>query len=78
MNITKTAINNKPLFTALVIAAIFMGIAGYNSMSRDDMPPFLIRAVSVVTTFSGASPARVEELVTDKIEKIIQEIPEVD
>ncbi len=78
MNITKIAINNKPLFAALVVAAVLMGITDYNSMSRDDMPPFLIRAASVVTTFPGASPARVEELVTDKIEKIIQEIPEVD
>lgn len=42
------------------------------------MPPFLIRFATVVSQFPGASPERVEMLVTDKIEKVIQEIPEVD
>ena len=30
------------------------------------------------TIFPGASPERVEQLVTDKLEKAIQEIPELD
>jgi len=42
------------------------------------MPPFLIRVVSIVTSFPGASPERVENLVSDRIEKVAQEIAEVD
>ena len=42
------------------------------------MPPFLIRYMSVVTTYSGASPERMEKLITDRIEKAVQEVPEVD
>ena len=37
------------------------------------MPPFTIRVCTVVTQFPGASPERVEELITDKIEKVAQE-----
>jgi multidrug efflux pump subunit AcrB len=55
-----------------------MGILIFTQMPRDDMPPFLIRYVSIVSIFPGASPERVEMLVTDKIEKVVQEIPEVD
>ena len=49
----------------------------YQSLSRDSMPPYTVRVASVVTRFPGASPERVEQLVTDKIEKIAQELPEL-
>ena len=32
----------------------------------------------MTTVFPGASPERVEQLVTDKIEKVVQEMPELD
>ncbi|NRA48536.1 MAG: efflux RND transporter permease subunit, partial [Phaeodactylibacter sp.] len=44
---------------------------------RDAMPPYTIRVCSIVTQFPGAAPERVEALVTDKIEQVIQEIPEL-
>lgn len=78
MNITKLAIKNNVVTFVLLGVMILAGISSFNQMSRDDMPPFLIRAVSIVTSFPGASPERVEQLVTDKIEKKVQEIPEID
>ena len=50
----------------------------YQRSPRDYDPGFIIRAAQVVTYFPGASPERVELLVTDKLEKAIQEIPELD
>ena len=41
-------------------------------------PGFIIRVAQVMTFFPGASPERVEQLVTDKLEKTIQEMPELD
>ncbi len=77
MNITKTALSYNQV-TFLIIGIItILGLAGYSQLSRDAMPPYTIRACSIVTTFPGASPDRVETLVTDKIEKVIQEIPEL-
>ena len=78
MNITSLAIENKVLFLSLLFICIFSGITTFNDMPRDDMPPFLIRVINVVSTFPGAGPERVELLVTDPIEKVIQEIPEID
>ena len=49
----------------------------YSGLSRDSMPPFTIRVASVVSVFPGASPERVEQLVSDKIEKLAQELPEL-
>ena len=41
-------------------------------------PGFIIRTATVVTYFPGASAKRVEQLVTDKLEKQIQEMSEID
>ncbi|GAA3604526.1 efflux RND transporter permease subunit VmeI [Flavivirga amylovorans] len=54
-----------------------MGIIIYSSLSRDSMPPYTVRVANIVTEFPGASPDRVELLVTDKVEKISQELPEL-
>ena len=78
MNLTRLAINNKSLFFSILVVFLFLGTSTFDDMPRDDMPPFLIRAVSIVSNFPGASPERVELLVSDAIEKVVQEIPEVD
>jgi len=77
MNITKLAIDNSRVTWMLVAMVVVMGLGGYASLSRNAMPPFTIRVASIVTTFPGAAPERVEELVTERMERIAQELPEM-
>jgi multidrug efflux pump subunit AcrB len=77
MNLTKTAIEYNRVTIMVFIVIALMGLLGYNQLARDSMPPFTIRVCTVVTQFPGASPERVEALVTDKIEKVVQELPEL-
>ncbi|MEL7160491.1 MAG: efflux RND transporter permease subunit, partial [Bacteroidota bacterium] len=77
MNLTKFAIENNRVTLMVLAVIIVLGLTGYNQLSRDSMPPFTIRVCSVVTNFPGASPERVEELITDKIEQVAQELPEL-
>ncbi len=77
MNLTKIAIDNSRVTIMMILVVLILGLLAYNQLSRDSMPPFTIRICSVVTQFPGASPERVEELITDKIEKIVQELPEL-
>ncbi len=60
--ITKLALKNHVLMFAVLIVLIAMGVSVFNTMPRNDMPPFKIRFVSIVTYFAGASPERVENL----------------
>ena len=76
--LTALAIKNNVTLLVLVILLSLSGIASYMSMSKQQDPGFIIRAVVVTTLFPGANPARVEELVTDQIEEVLQEIPEID
>jgi len=78
MNFTRAAIrNNRVTFVALLVL-VFAGMIAYSRMPQDEDPGFIIRVAQVTTYFPGASPERVEQLVTDKLEKAIQEIPELD
>ncbi|NIS10089.1 MAG: efflux RND transporter permease subunit [Candidatus Dadabacteria bacterium] len=61
-----------------VIVILFAGVSAYRTMSRAEDPGFIIRTAQVTTNWPGASPERVELLITDKLEKSIQEMPEID
>lgn len=62
----------------LILILSLLGLIAYIRMPRQEDPGFTVRAAQVLTFFPGASPERVESLVTDKIEKVIQELPELD
>lgn len=77
MNLTQFSIDKNRVVLSILAVVLVMGAVFYQSLSRDSMPPYTIRVASIVTSFPGASPERVEELVTDKIEKVAQELPEL-
>ena len=78
MDITRFAIDRNRIFIAALLGVLFAGVGAYREMPRNEDPGFIIRVALVQTFFPGASPERVEMLVTDKLEKVIQEIPELD
>lgn len=78
MDITRFAIEKKRITFVALLVILVTGITTYMSMPRDEDPGFIIRAAMVTTAFPGASPERVEKLVTDKLEEVIQELPEID
>ena len=78
MNITAFALRNNRTTIVLMLIVLMVGFQSYQNMPRAYDPGFVIRAAQVVTYFPGASPERVEQLVSDKIEKVVQEIPELD
>lgn len=77
MNFAKFSIEKNRVVISILVFVMLMGIMFYKSLSRDSMPPYTIRVATIVSSFPGASPERVEELVTDKIEKVAQELPEL-
>ncbi len=78
MKLTEITIKKNRLSMGIMLVITLLGIFAYKSMPRDQLPPFTMRFASIVTIFPGATPQRVEMLISDKIEKVIQEMPEVD
>ncbi len=77
MNIAQFSIEKNRITFVVLGTIILMGLVLYQSLARDSMPPYTIRVATIVSEFPGASPERVEALVSDKIEKVAQELPEL-
>lgn len=78
MSITHAALSKTRItYTFLALIAI-SGYQAYKNMPRSQDPGFIIRTAMIRTVFPGASPERVEELVSDPLEKAIKEMPELD
>ncbi|MEM6453533.1 MAG: efflux RND transporter permease subunit [Acidobacteriota bacterium] len=78
MNITRLAIDQNRVTLILVGLLLLSGLMAYQSLPKEQDPGFIVRTAVVTTRLPGASPERIEQLVTDKIEKKAQEMPEVD
>ncbi|TWI72441.1 multidrug efflux pump subunit AcrB [Desulfobotulus alkaliphilus] len=78
MNLTRLAIEKNRISLVFLFVIVVGGLIAYRDLPRDYDPGFVLRVARVVTYFPGASPERVEQLVTDRLEKVIQEIPELD
>lgn len=78
MDITKFALTKKQVTLMVIFLLCFSGIMSYFTMSRAENPSYIVRVCQIVTLWPGASPERVANLVSDKIEKHLQEIAEID
>ncbi len=78
MDITRIALEKRSLSWVIFVVILIVGVQSYIKMPRSEDPGFIIRVAQVRTFFPGASPERMELLVSDKLEKAIQEIPELD
>ena len=77
MNLAAFSINRNRITFTVLGTIMILGMVFYQSLSRDSMPPYTVRVATIVSSFPGSSPERVELLVTDKVEKTVQEIPEL-
>ncbi|MEO0508967.1 MAG: efflux RND transporter permease subunit [Verrucomicrobiota bacterium] len=76
--LTGFAVRNSVTVLVIVALLLLSGVTSYKSMPKQQDPGFIIRSAQVVTNFPGASAEKVELLVSDQIEEVIQEIPELD
>lgn len=78
MDITSFALKKDKVTIVFTLLLFIYGLISFMDLPRAKDPGFIIRTATVVTYFPGASAKRVEQLVTDKLEKNIQEMPEID
>jgi len=78
VSLTRTALERDRVTLVALLVVMLAGVQAFLSMPQAEDPGFVVRTALVLTYFPGASPQRVELLVTDKLEKAIQEIPQLD
>lgn len=66
-------------FTGFMIALVVLGgLFAYYQLGQQEDPPFTFRIMVVKTLYPGATAQEVEQQLTDRLEKKIQELPDLD
>ena len=78
MNLAGLAIRFRPVVITFVLMLTAWGVITFLTMPRREDPEFTIRSCVVSTQWPGAPAIKVEELVTDKLEEVLDGIEEVE
>ncbi len=77
-NLTEWSLNHRQLIWFIIFMTALAGAYAYQGMGRMEDPNFTIRKMIVAVGWPGASAVEVEQQVTDKIEKELQDTPGLD
>ena len=77
-NLSKWALDHGALTRYLMLVLMVLGLSAYFQLGQDEDPPFTFRLMVVRTFWPGATAQQMAEQVTDKIERILQEVPNAD
>ncbi|MFO6299049.1 efflux RND transporter permease subunit [Rahnella selenatireducens] len=77
-NLSAWALAHQPLMAFLMLLLMTAGIISYVQLPRNEDPAFTIKTAVVSATWPGATVEDTVNLVTDTLEKKLQEIPYLD
>ncbi len=77
-NLSDWALKHQALVLYLMLMLILAGMLAYTRLGQSEDPPFTFKVMLVRTSWPGARAIEVEQQVTDKIEKKLQETPHLD
>lgn len=77
-NLSAWALEHQQLVTFFMLLVIVMGVLCYQQLPRNEDPAFTIKTAVVTAQWPGASVEETTQLVTDVLEKKLQEVPHLD
>ncbi|MCG8709837.1 efflux RND transporter permease subunit [Brenneria sp. 4F2] len=77
-NLSAWALKNQQLVTFFMLLIMIAGVISYDQLPRNEDPAFTIKAAVVTTLWPGAPLGDTANLVTDTLEKKLQETPYLD
>jgi multidrug efflux pump len=78
LNLSAWALRHRSMMAYLIIVLMVGGVASYFKLGRAEDPDFTFKAMVVRTLWPGATALEVEQQLTERIEKKLQETPWVD
>lgn len=78
LNLSEWALEHRSLTIYIMLAFFLAGSLAYQNLGQAEDPEFSIKTMAVRTNWPGATAAEVEQQITDKIEKKLQETPWLD
>lgn len=77
-NLSELSLKNRPLVWYFIIVIAIAGIFSYMKLGRMEDPAYTVRQMVVSVAWPGATAQQMEDQVTDKIEKKLQDTPGLD
>jgi multidrug efflux pump subunit AcrB len=77
-NLSAWALRHQALVTFLVALATIFGALAYTRLAQSEDPPFTFRVMVIQTFWPGATARQVEDQVTNRIGRKLQETPYID
>ncbi|MBU9853430.1 efflux RND transporter permease subunit [Rahnella aceris] len=77
-NLSAWALNHQPLIAFFMLLLMAAGVISYEQLPRNEDPAFTIKTAVVSASWPGASVEDTVNLVTDTLEKKLQETPYLD
>ena len=77
-NLSSWTLKHQSLVTFLLVLITLFGILSYGKLAQSEDPPFTFKVMVIRTLWPGATARQVQEEVTDRIARKLQETPDVD
>jgi multidrug efflux pump subunit AcrB len=77
-NLSEWALNNRSLTVYLMIVAVVAGLFAFVKLGRNEDPSFVIKTMVVQAAWPGASVDDMLKQVTERLERTLQETPQLD
>jgi multidrug efflux pump len=77
-NLSEWSLRNQGLLRYFIVMLAALGVWSFLGLGQSEDPPFTFKVMVVQTQWPGATAAEVTEQVTEKIEKKLQELPQID
>lgn len=77
-NLSEWALKHRSFVVYLMVAAALAGLVAYAGLGREEDPPFTIKTMVVKTVWPGASTAETIAQITDRVERKLEELPDLD
>jgi multidrug efflux pump len=77
-NLSEWALGHRSLVLYAMLAIALFGVLSYTRLGQSEDPPFTFKVMVIRTQWPGATARQVEEQITDKLEKKLQEAPNVE
>jgi multidrug efflux pump len=77
-NLSDWTLHHRTLVGYFLLAIALMGVFAYGRLGQAEDPPFTFKIMVIRTFWPGATARQIEQQLTDKIEKKLQETPYID
>ena len=78
INLSEWALAHRPFVLFVMLTLAIIGAQSYSRLGQSEDPPFTFKVMVVRTQWTGATAHEMEQLVTERIEKKLQETPNID